>query len=456
MLRVLWGCFIACLLAACGGGGGSGTSNQASGYPSAPVSCEVSNQRAWLRDYMNDQYYWYDRQGVPNEAATSMSSYLDSLLFKPTDRYSGAQPTSAFTQFFTEGKRTGYGYSLSIIGTDTLTVRYTEPLSPVAAQGLKRGDAIISIDGLSPATIIASGLPVVTSVGVPRNFVVTNPTDGTRNFTANSAEFTLSPVLATQVFTANGGRKVGYIAYNEFISTSSAPLATSIDTLRTAGVQDVIFDMRYNGGGSTQVAQNVATLLGGADLAGNVFTQYQFNDKNTNRNFVDRFPSVSYTTPLTGLTRVFVISGPNTASASELVINGLRPYRSVITVGTTTLGKPFAFQPRSACDITYSAVNIQLSNANGFGNYASGIPATCSAPDDLTRQLGDAQEARTAAALAYINTGSCPPVANSISQQNKPTVGKEYGVLATKNIANEVALGEDGRPLPVPQGVKLD
>jgi carboxyl-terminal processing protease len=456
MLRIALSFLLVSFLAACGGGGGSGgSSNLVSGYPSSPINCEVSSQRAWLRDYMNDQYYWYDRQGTPNEAASSMASYLDSLLYKPIDRYSGAQSASSFTQFFTEGKRTGYGYSLTATGTDTLTVRYTEPLAPVGLV-LKRGDTIITIDSLSPATIIASGLPAVTTTGVPRSFVVTNPTDGTRSFSVNSAEYTLSPVLADAVFTANGGRKVGYIAYNEFISTSSTPLAASIDKLRNAAVQDVILDLRYNGGGSTQVAQNVGYLIGGESLAGNVFTQYQYNNKNTNRNFSDRFPSVSYTTPLVGMTRVFIISGPNTASASELVINGLRPYRSVITVGTTSLGKPYAFQPRSACDIAYSAVNIQLSNANGFGDYAAGIPATCAAPDDLTRQLGDAQEARTAAALAYINTGSCPPVASSISQQNKPLVGVESAQNAIKNIANEKALGEDGKPMPPPPGVKLE
>jgi carboxyl-terminal processing protease len=441
---------LALLLTACGGGGGS--ANLASGYPSAPASCDVNGQRTWLRDYMNDQYYWYDRQATPNNNATSMNAYFDSLLFKPTDRYSGAQSTSSFTQFFTEGKRTGYGYSLatgSSGGTDTLTVRYTEPLAPVGAL-LKRGDLIISIDGLSPATIIANGLPAANTAGVSRSFVVTNPTDGTRSFTVASAEYTLSPVLATQVLTANGGRKVGYIAYNEFISTSSTPLAQSVDTLRNAAVQDVILDLRYNGGGSTLVAQNVAYLLGGSNLANQVFAQYTFNNKNTSRNFTQSFSNSSYTTPIDGLTRLFVITGGNTASASEMVINGLRPYRSVITVGSTTFGKPYAFQPRDACGITYNAVNIEIRNANGFGNYASGIPATCGATDDLTRQLGDPQEARTAAALAYINTGGCPTVASSISKENKPIAGIDTAQSATKSIVNrdpEQSLDENARPI---------
>ena len=88
------------VLAGCGGGGGdsnggaAGNALPVSGYPAAAATCDVAGQRAWLRDYMNDQYFWYDQQGVPNASAKDMSAYLDSLLFAPTDRYSYALSTA--------------------------------------------------------------------------------------------------------------------------------------------------------------------------------------------------------------------------------------------------------------------------------------------------------------------------------------------------------------------------
>ncbi len=459
-LRLSLGAAILASLVACGGGGGGGaagvsggSTTLASGYPFSPASCDVSGQRAWLRDYMNDQYFWFDRQGTANDSASDMAAYLDSLLYKPTDRYSYSQSTSSFTQFFTEGKRTGYGYSLTSPTAGSLIVRFAEPLSPVGLAGLKRGDAIVSIDGQNASNIISFGLPTVSSAGVPRAFTVSNPTDGTRSFSVNSDEYTLSPVLDYRMLTASNGRRVGYLAYNEFISSSASALATAIDHFRANAAQEVILDMRYNGGGSTLVAQNLSHLLGGSALNGQVFAQYLYNSKYPSNTFVQRFGNSSYTAPLAGLSRLMVITSANTASASELLINNLRPYMSVITVGATSFGKPYAFQPRDACSITYNAVNVQTVNALGLGDYANGIPATCSAFDDLTRPFGDPLETRTATALSYIAKGACPL---GSSREKTALAPANTTQLATKNIANEAALGEDGKALPSPRGVMLE
>jgi carboxyl-terminal processing protease len=398
---------------------------------------------------MNDQYFWFDRQGAPSDRATDMPSYLDSLLYKPVDRYSYAQSTSSFTQFYTEGKRTGYGYSLASPAAGVLVVRFVEPLSPVRAAGLKRGDLIVSIDGQSASSILNFGLPVVDTVGVPRTFVVSDGFSGTRSFTANSAQFELSPVLDYRVLVAGDGKRIGYLAYNDFISSSANPLAAAVDHFRINAVQEVILDLRYNTGGSTLVAQNLSYLLGGAALNGQVFAQYRYNANNTVENFTQTFTDNSYTTPLSGLSRLFVLTSGSTASASEMVINGLRPYLNVITIGASTFGKPYAFQPRDACGITYNAVNLHISNALGFGDYAGGIAATCTAPDDLSRALGDPSEARLAAALNYVVIGACPTA-------NAREVNASSGRSLSKQTAIETDLGEDGRPQRSPAGAWLE
>ena len=182
--RSTWlGLLAAALLTACGGGGGGGGGGNtvapivatSSGFPNDPVSCSVDGQRAWLRDYMNEEYFWYDKQGVPNAAAKTMDEYLDSLLNKPIDRYSFAESTVASNQFFVEGTRTGYGYALGWADTaqTLLKVRIIEPLSPLGLGNLlKRGDTIISINGFTPKQIFNGEVGSVSTEGVLRTFVV--------------------------------------------------------------------------------------------------------------------------------------------------------------------------------------------------------------------------------------------------------------------------------------------
>ena len=406
------------LLVACGGGGGGGIAVQStSPYPAAPLSCAVADQRAWLRDFMNDQYLWFDRQGAPNEAATTMDQYFTSLLYPVVDRYSFSQNTQQFLQFFAAGRRTGYGYSLAWADAaqTILKVRFVEALSPVGMAGLRRGETIVSIDGFTPAQIVAGANAVVTTVGVPRNFVVRDLAGVQRSFSVNSADFSLSPVSHNAVLTATNGARVGYIAYQEFIASGAAAMGAAINSFRAAGVTEVVLDLRYNGGGSTTQARDLASMLGGSRLSGSTFALFRFNAKYSANNVAQAFTSSLQTlpaAPLENLSRLFVITAGGTASASEMVINGLRPYMPVITVGATSFGKPYGSQPRDACGTTYSAISLEVANSLGEANFANGFAPNCAMSDDLTRELGDPAELRIGAALSYIVNGFCPPVAN--------------------------------------------
>ena len=195
------------LLAACGGGGGSAPASSTTttaAYGAQPASCSIPDQRTWLKAYMADQYFWNANLGAGNDSAASMDAYFQSLLYRPADRFSYTQSTAQFTQFFTEGTRTGYGYSLAFAdATQTaLQVRVIEPQSPVAAAGLVRGDTIVSIDGYSSAQITAGALTTVDTAGVSRSFTVRNTGGTTRSFTVTSANYTLTPVLNASVLTA--------------------------------------------------------------------------------------------------------------------------------------------------------------------------------------------------------------------------------------------------------------
>ena len=451
-------------LAGCGGGSSSsseavpapdpvGTPNQpASGYPADPLSCDAPGQRAWLRDYMNDQYFWFDQQRAPDAAASTLPDYFASLLFAPLDRYSFTQSTADFTQFFGDGLATGYGYALAWADTSqtVLKVRTVEPLSPVGRAGLRRGDTIVTIDGYTPDQIV-NGLPArVRTAGIARKFVIVDATGQQRTLDVNSASYPLSPVLDARVLSAPNGAKVGYLAYQEFISAGADAVGAAFDRFAAGGVSELVLDLRYNGGGSTTQARNLASLAAGSALDGKVFADFRFSAKNTDRNFTQTFSayfaaqaSQQTSTPLETLSRVFVITSAATASASELLINGLRPFRPVITIGSTTFGKPYGFLPRDACGITYNAVNFVTANALGFSDYSTGFAPTCAVADDFSRQLGDPAEERTAAALAYIATGVCPvvPQASRAAAPLQPN-----GLAAGSARRNELGFGETRPP----------
>lgn len=240
-----------------------------------------------------------------------------------------------------------------------------------------------------------------------------------------SADYALSPVAATATFDVTRGGapvKVGYIAYNQFVTYGAAQLNQAFSGFSAAGVTEVILDLRYNGGGSVGVSRDLASLLGGNRTAGSLFAYLRFNDKLANFNRQINFNTTA--TPLAavsqGLPRVVIIASGTTASASELLINGLRPFTDVVLVGETTYGKPYGFVPQYNCGIFYNAVQFDTLNAAGVGGYTAGLSPTCQVADDLDRQLGDPNERRTRVALDYVATGSCGVQAQGMRAAGPP------------------------------------
>ena len=133
--------------------------------------------------------------------------------------------------------------------------------------------------------------------------------------------------------------------------------------------------------------------------------------------------------PALNLSRVFVLTGPNTCSASEAIINGLRGIGvTVVQIGSTTCGKPYGFYPQDNCGTTYFSIEFRGVNAMNFGDYTDGFSpqnaplprgATlpgCSVADDFGHALGDPAEGRLAAALNYMAGGSCPVPATGLAK----------------------------------------
>ena len=186
------------------------------------------------------------------------------------------------------------------------------------------------------------------------------------------------------------GRKVGYIVFNTFVQPSTAALNDAFAALKTAGATELVLDLRYNGGGLVDVAVHLGSLIGGAVTNGQPMLNYVHNDKiGPAANKTTRFTNPS---DALNLQRLVVIATRSTASASELVINALRPFMPVTIVGDATYGKPVGSYGLRFCDKVLWPISFSIKNANLEGDYFAGLPADCPAADDSTHQLGDAAE----------------------------------------------------------------
>ncbi len=400
------------LLAACGGGGDSSGSESSAG-------CSVAEHKSWLGDYMDDWYFWYRVSPRPDAAGfTTVPDYFRALLYAgaspafPADRWSNVQSSESFNRFFGDGATLGYGVSVAGLETDgdtssPLWVRQVDPGSPAAAAGVVRGDQIVSLDGRPATEAIAArdfGALGANAAGDRLTLVLRNA-GVDRTLTLTAAVYNLVPVLPQTVLTSEGGRRIGVLQVNQMISQAAAPLDSAFAQFLAQGVQDLVLDLRYNGGGLVTVGGTLASYVGGSRSAGQRYATLIYNDRHQASNGPYDF---SLPANALSLPRVFVLQGPRTCSASEQVINGLAGAGvQVIAVGATTCGKPVGFNPVSRCGSTYSVVNFESQNRLGVGRYFDGLAATCAVAEDFSVAQNGAADPLLAGALQFADSGQC-------------------------------------------------
>jgi hypothetical protein len=271
-----------------------------------------------------------------------------------------------------------------------------------------RGDQIVSVNGRPASELVSAGdYSILTplAAGEQVSLQLRDPAGATRSVLLTAATYTLTPVSTASIIDTGSGRRTGYLVLKDFIEQSEPALESAFASFKSAGIDDLVIDLRYNGGGLVTTATRLASYVGGARTSGQVFASLLYNDRHADQNQSFRFGSqVSGL----GVSRVYVLSGPRTCSASELVVNGLRPFVNVVMVGGSTCGKPVGFLPIDRCGTTYSAVNFETVNARNEGRYFDGLQPTCAVPDDLDHALGSPAEALLAAARYHAANGTCP------------------------------------------------
>ncbi|NIL94620.1 MAG: hypothetical protein GTO71_09300 [Woeseiaceae bacterium] len=382
-------------------------------------TCSARDQKRFVRDATEFWYFWNDllpaktRVRDYNDPAELLASMIQ---VQPLDTFSYIGSAAADAAFFGAGQYLGFGFSWERLGADDLRLTQVFAGSPAAGAGFSRGQRIIAIDGRSIAEIDAGeGLDAALAADAVE--FTLRETDGVTEFTVTVVKdvVTIDPVPQWQLIPTAAGPPVGYVELSTFVATANAQLDSAFGEFQANGVTDVVIDLRYNSGGLLSTAEFLGDLLGG-DIAENlVFTGTRFNadraaEYDSDTLFLRLVNSI-------GLSRLVVITTQTTASASELIINGMEPHVEITVVGAQTFGKPVGQIGLEFCGNVLRLTAFQNVNADGFGDYFGGLPADCAAADDLNLPVGDPNDPNMVAALAYLQNGACPPAPASARQQ---------------------------------------
>jgi C-terminal peptidase prc len=376
---------------------------------SGPRNCARLTQNMFVRDVLDEYYLWYHELPRVNPSNyASPEAYLEAVRYRPLDEtFSYITSRAANDAFYGESQFVGFGFSTQTTGEE-MRILQVFAESPASEAGLGRGDHILEINGRSVAQLIESG-EIGTAFGasepgVTASVLFRSRGGDERRVSMTKRVVTIPTVSLTRTFTVDG-RTVGYLLFRNFVSPSYQALDDAFAALREAGATELVLDLRYNGGGLVDVAVHLGSLVTGAATQGRVFATFQHNDRNTALNEDLRFQTAPSQT--LNLSRLFVITTRASASASELLINSLRPYIPVVVIGDSTYGKPVGQYGFPFCDKILAPVAFKLVNAEGQGDFFGGIEPNCRAADDVEHDLGSAEEASLGEALTYVRTGSC-------------------------------------------------
>jgi carboxyl-terminal processing protease len=334
------------------------------------------------------------------------------------------------------GLRYKSGSSTEIFGF----VRYIIPNSDASAKDIKRGDIFYAVNG-TPLTINNYQTLLLNSESYTLNLANFDGgaiTPNGKSVALTKTELSENPILINNVI-ESGAHKIGYLMYNGFYPNYDTQLNDAFALLKSQGVTDLVLDLRYNGGGSVQTSTRLASMITG-QFTGKVFSKQRWNDK-INSYFETEDPealSNLFTDkvgadPLNSLnlTKIYILTSKSTASASELVINGLKPYIEVVQIGDVTVGKnvgsitiydspTFGKENRNPNHrYAMQPIVLKIVNAVDFGDYFSGLQPNYELKENLANMgiLGNSTEPLLSTAIGQI-TGT--------AKMLKQSEGKEF------------------------------
>ncbi|MAO67708.1 MULTISPECIES: S41 family peptidase [Idiomarina] len=426
-------------LSACGGSDSGGTDNSGGtnnddGY----AFCSVEDQNQRFFEYMKDDYFWADQlqDSLDPEAFDDVYAVLEELRV-PEDRYSYILTEEEYDQLFVSATYFGFGFSMEQISESRVKFRFVYDDSPADTAGIDRADELIAIEGVAVSELLANGefndALGPNEEGLSREITWQKPDGTEQTEVLSKVEVETNTVMGAQTYQLDG-ETVGYFTLDSFINRTGDDLNNAFDLFAAEGINHLVIDVRYNGGGLIRYANQVATQAAGINVQGETFLEYRFNEQNSSNNQSIDFSLVDGVEQL-DLDRVFVLTTGSSCSSSEIIINSLSPHIEVVTVGEPTCGKPVGQQPEELCDKVTFAINFETVNSEGEGKYYDGIAPNCSVEDEIVGDWGSTEDPLTAAANTYISSGSCP--AASASAETKKSAQKRSFVTPIYNMKDK-------------------
>jgi C-terminal processing protease CtpA/Prc len=398
----------------------------------------------WILKNMEIYYFWNDKIPAKTNKNLSPEPYFESLLNKPEDRFSWIQENFIELMEQLSGIQREAGYDFTLFQQENTTnvfgiINYVKPNSPASQTGLRRGDIFLTVNG-KQLTISNYGTLLSNALSSTHTLGILDIEQETINEVSLSVvRYEENPILLDTIYEIRN-TKIGYLMYNFFADDKgdnslayAKELNTVFGTFKTAGINELILDLRYNSGGALTTSLFLANMIANRksselfaiiqynSILSDLFKQREGDDYNKlyftdNLESYDETGKVIESVPinkLTGLKRLYVFSSYKTASASELLINGLKPYMEVVLLGYVTYGKNvgsttiYEEDPQKQKNNTWGIQPIiaKIANANNFSDYGNGFT-----PDVEVNEysvlplspLGDTNEIMLHAALVHI------------------------------------------------------
>jgi carboxyl-terminal processing protease len=428
-----------------------------------PENLQVNN---FIWKGLNLYYLWQadepdladNRFGNQTELNNFLTGYSNPndlfqyLLNKPSSQFPAGEAVDRFSVLFSDysqlegilsgttlndGMDFGLKYKNSNSNEIFGWVRYVLPNSDAATKNVQRGMIFYAINGTTLTDANYRNLINLETYTINlANYDNGNITPNGQSITLTKSVLSENPVYLTTVI-ESGSKKIGYLMYNGFYSQYESQLNAAFGQLKSQGAEYLVLDLRYNSGGSIATAGRLASMITG-QFNGQIFGKQQWNAKaqayfnqNNPSELIDLFPSTianGQAINSLNLDKVYVLTSKSTASASELVINGLEPYINVVQIGDVTVGKNVgSITLYDSPTFTKSDINtkhkyamqplvLKITNKNNFGDYINGLQ-----PDELIKEnygnlgiLGETTEPLLNAAIFKITTGG-----RSNQSQNK-------------------------------------
>lgn len=369
---------------------------------------------------MEEWYFWnQELPSAPNgDDFASNQAYLDAITFKPLDRFSYITTQEAFNNSFV-GRNAGHGFGFAFDAEERLFISFVFSEAPAGQDGWQRGWEIIEINGQPIASYRTETGGYDFDLGgrdpgISNSFTFRLPDGSTSTRTNVKAEYQSNSVLHQEIIELDA-KKVGYWVYQSFKAsqgvspTKSLEVDESMSFFQDAGIDELIIDLRYNGGGSVAVAEQIMNYLIQPTNSNRLMYTNKLNSLKTDLQSSSNFEKLGSL----ALDRVVFITSRGSASASELVINSLEPYMDLVLIGDNTFGKPVGSFPLARFNRTLEENDVELVpitfatvNAEGVAEYFDGFPSDFSVGDSPQFNWGDRNDLRLQSALSFIQNGA--------------------------------------------------